>query len=98
MHTFNLLLYDHDQIPSISIAVFPGKVHNGDQSTFGIQIYPACGGSLASGVLSNLLVNSSDLDSDVRSAVRHALAGGMYQVSFLRNVQFNHFHVECGAN
>ena len=56
---------------------FAGAVQNGgDPGQYGMQIYPPCGGSLASGDISSILVGSDLYDSNSFLAVRDALAGG----------------------
>ena len=50
--------------------------NGGSPAQAGMQIYPPCGGSLASGDISSILVGSSSYDSDSWYAVRDALAGG----------------------
>ena len=56
-----------------------GAVSNGidNENYYGIQIYPACGGSLAAGDVGDVLVDTNDFDSDSFYAVRKALAGGI---------------------
>jgi len=54
---------------------FDGGVSNtGGQS--GIQIYPDCGGSLASGDIASVLNGASSLDDQAHKQLRLALAGG----------------------
>ena len=56
---------------------FAGYLENGGSpAQAGMQIYPPCGGSLASGDISSILVGSSSYDSNSWNAVRDALAGG----------------------
>ena len=54
-----------------------GGTNNGDQSAYGIQIYPACMGSLAAGDVGDVLVDTNNYGSNSWSGVRKALAGGM---------------------
>jgi len=58
---------------------FSGTAFNGIHSdvAYGIQIYPSCGGSLASGAVGDLLVGSSSITSNTGHAQRQALSGGM---------------------
>ena len=86
-----------------------GGVHNGANTQKGIQIYPGCGGSLATGTISDVLAGSSSYNSDAFYAVRKALAGGMYPewnqwMSFDDDVTgsvfsalrlMNHLNLEC---
>jgi len=54
---------------------FDGTFDNG-LGRRGIQIYPACGGSLAAGHVSDVLSGSSNYDDRAEHAIRSALAGG----------------------
>jgi len=56
-------------------ADFDEGINNGADKR-GLLIYPACGGSLASGDVSTLLSNSKQYGSNAFYAVRNALAGG----------------------
>jgi len=59
---------------------FDGSAFTGIHSdvAYGMQIYPACGGSLASGSVSDLLAGSSSLPLNTGHQQRQALSGGSY--------------------
>ena len=54
-----------------------GAVHRGDK-VYGIQIYPACGGSLATGSVSDVLADTNRFQSNSFGAIRKSLAGGAF--------------------
>jgi len=56
---------------------FDGRVKNeGSPQQLGMQLYPPCGGSLATGNISDVLLDSGSYHSNPLFAVRYALAGG----------------------
>jgi hypothetical protein len=65
---------DGDKYFSIAYDV-DGAWNNADGQK-GIQVYPNCGGSLASGDAATLLDDASSYDSRAHYALRYALAGG----------------------
>ena len=59
------------------LILISGAFHRGDEQ-YGMHIYPACNGSLATGSVSDVLVDTNNYDSDSFYAIRKSLAGGSY--------------------
>ena len=73
---------------------FSGTFDNG-LGRRGIQIYPACGGSLAAGHVSDVLSGSSNYDDRAEHAIRSALAGGMCRESLCTVIEMSLHFCHC---